>query len=383
MLGDRNHPRKRISAFSRRIVACLIASLLLLLAGAVCAQTSNTDKHAGTPGMLRVGVYVSAPFVMTDGAGHYTGMGIDLWETAARDLGWHFQYVKMQTVKQLMQALENGSIDVGVTNLTVNKKRAKLINFTQPWYRGGLRIMIYDKEQAKTGFDGLIAGLHRAGYLLGYAWILGVIVIATFLLTLFDRHFDENFPRRWRDGIAESFYTTMSVVTSGKPPSRKNLFGWLGRIWQGIWLVCGIAVLAFVTSSVTSVMTTMSLTNRINSVADLANKTVGVREGSTGDQYATLVGLDIRQYQNLGEAVPAMRKGKVDALIGDAAVLQHYAYTHEASGAVVVGHMFSPQNYAFGLPKYSDMTKPLTVELLGLKKSGYLKSLHKKYLGKP
>jgi len=78
------------------------------------------------------------------------------------------------------------------------------------------------------------------------------------LLTFFDRRFDKSFPESWREGIAESFYTVMSVATSGKPAKRSNLFGWVGRIWQGLWLVCGVAVVAYVTSSVTSVMTTLS-----------------------------------------------------------------------------------------------------------------------------
>jgi polar amino acid transport system substrate-binding protein len=48
-------------------------------------------------------------------------------------------------------------------------------------------------------------------------------------MTIFDRHFDESFPKRWREGLAESFHHVVSIATSGKT-SRKNLFGWLGRI---------------------------------------------------------------------------------------------------------------------------------------------------------
>src|SRR5690606_14028959 len=145
-------------------------------------------------------------------------------------------------------------------------RRAQRVDFTQPWYDGGDRIMI--RTEQGQGFANLIAGLSDAGFLKAYVWIAAVIVAATILLTLFDRRFDKSFPTRWRDGIAESFYAVMSVATSGKPPARKNLFGWVGRIWQGLWLVCGIAVLAYVTSTVTSVMTSLSLTNQINSVAD-------------------------------------------------------------------------------------------------------------------
>ncbi|ASV87939.1 extracellular solute-binding domain protein (plasmid) [Ochrobactrum quorumnocens] len=45
--------------------------------------------------------------------------------------------------------------------------------------------------------------------------------------------------------------------------------GWLDRISGDHWLVCGVAVNAYVTSSATSVMTALSLAHQINSIADL------------------------------------------------------------------------------------------------------------------
>src|SRR5699024_7737798 len=142
------------------------------------------------------------------------------------------------------------------------------VDFTQPWFDGGMRLMV--RSEQGTGLRSIVKGLAQAGFITAYTWIIFVIALATILLTLFDRRFDKSFPLRWREGIAESFYTVMSVVTSGRPPARKTLFGWLGRIWQALWLVCGVAVLAFVTSSVTSVMTTLAITNQITSVDDLA-----------------------------------------------------------------------------------------------------------------
>src|SRR5699024_11761295 len=111
--------------------------------------------------------------------------------------------------------------------------------------------MVSTEQVAIAG--SLFKGLSESGHLKAYAWLFFIIIVATVLMTLFDRRFDKDFPTRWREGIAESFYSVMSVATSGRPPSRKNLFGWVGRIWQALWLVCGVAVLAYVTSSVTSV----------------------------------------------------------------------------------------------------------------------------------
>lgn len=102
----------------------------------------------------------------------------------------------------------------------------------------------------------------------------------------------------------------MSVVTSGRPPTHKNLFGWIGRIWQGLWLACGIAIFVFITSTVTSVMTTLQLSNQISGIADLAGKPVAVRAGSTADDHAVSVGLSVRHHDNLEQAVQPCRKVK-------------------------------------------------------------------------
>src|SRR5690606_31355508 len=114
----------------------------------------------------------------------------------------------------LVDATASGEINVAVTNMTVTRERVERIDFTHPWFDAGQKIMI--SEAGSGGFGDVIGGLQQSGHLVAYAWIALVIVVATLLLTLFDRRFDKDFPRSWREGIAESFYTVMSVATSGK-----------------------------------------------------------------------------------------------------------------------------------------------------------------------
>lgn len=365
--------------------ACLAILAVLLVAagagaGAAKAQNDVADAADATaaPRELAVGVYVSPPFVMKRDD-RYTGMAIDLWDELAERLRLQARYVEMETYRELVDATARGEVDVAVTNLTITRSRVERIDFTHPWFDAGLRIMVGNER--RVGFRGLIAGLHQSGHLRAYAWIALVIVAATILVTLFDRHFDKEFPRSWRDGIAESFYTVMSITTSGKSPSRKNLFGWIGRIWQGLWLICGIAVLAYVTSSVTSVMTTLSLTNQINSVADLSGRPVGVRTGSVAEEYARQAGLEARSYAHIEEAVDALVDGQIDAIVGDAPVLEYFAHGNPDQPVAVVGAIFEPDKYGFGLSRHSALTRPLTVELVGAHRSGLIEEIRTRYFG--
>ena len=363
-----------------RIIRLLLLISYTFHVGSVSAQPQAIDPAtiASEKPTITIGVYAHPPFAMKDGD-QYTGMAIELWEDMAAQLNLAYTYADFNNIGDLVKATESGTVDVALTNMTVTKTRAMRIDFTHPWFDAGQRILV--SNNSSTGFWSVLQGLSESGHLKAYGWIFLIILMATLLVTLFDRRFDKAFPERWRDGIAESFYTVMAVATSGRPPARKNLFGWIGRIWQGLWLACGVAVLAYVTSSITSVMTTLSLTSQINSAADLAGHIVGVQPGSIAEEYAQEAGLDTRTFDKLEEATQALAAGKIDAIIDDAPVLEYYTHINPGLPFAVVGPIFEPDKYAFGLPPESDLTRPLSIELIGAHESGLIEEIRAKYFG--
>lgn len=351
---------------------------VVLLAGMLSAAVPHAQETAAPERVLDVGVYVSPPFVMEED-GAFSGMAIELWEGMAANRNVESNYIAFETLKELVDATEAGDVDIAVTNLTITKGRHERINFTQPWFDAGLRIMVNTDQGVGAG--ALFTGLIDAGHLQAYGWLALVIVVATVLFTLFDRRFDPDFPRRWRDGIADSFYSVMSIATSGRPVSRKNLFGWVGRIWAAFWLICGIAVLSYVTASVTSVMTTLSLTNQIRNLDDLADQRVGVATGSTAEAFAREMGLRFRTYPHIDEAVVALTSGQIAAIIGDAPVLEYFQHTNPDVPVDVVGPIFEPDKYGFGVALRSPLLRPLTIELLAAKESDLIEEMRAKYFG--
>lgn len=355
-------------AFTRLFALMFLAALLTLF------PRTGTTKES----VLTVGVLVSPPFVMKSEQA-YSGLAIDLWEDLAADKQWAYQYKEYATFRDLLSATESGELDVAMTNLTITQQRALKVDFTQPWFDGGMRLMV--SSDKGTGFQSVVKGLAQAGFITAYAWIVFVVLFATVLLTLFDRRFDQSFPARWRDGVAESFYTVMSIVTSGRAPARKNLFGWLGRIWQALWLVCGVGILAFVTSSVTSVMTTLAISSQINSVDDLNGRAVGVLVGTVEEDYARKQGLSMRSYASLDEAAAALGNGDVVAVIADAPVLEYYVYSNPGLPVNVVGRLFERDKYGFALPLQSPLSREVTLAVLGAVDEGKVDEFKTKYLG--
>lgn len=354
----------------------MIVVALFLLAP---QQAEAQEAPVAAARVVNVGVHVSPPFVEKEGA-NFTGMAIDLWEAVAADLGLGSNYVEYRTIGELVRAAANSEIDAAVTNITITRQRAEHIAFTQPWYDAGLRIMV--REEGSGGFRNVLEGLSDAGHLRAYAWLLTVIILATIGFTLFDRKFDPDFPKRWREGTAESFFHVISIATVGRS-ARKNLFGWLGRIWQALWLIIGIGVIAYITSSVTSVMTAVSIERGIHSLADLPGRTVGVFAGSVAEEYVTELGITSRPYAHIGEAAQALRTGEVEAIVGDAPNLEHFSHNNPEMDFDVVGSLFHPDKYGFAFDHDSDLTRPATLRILELIEDETVEELRKRYFGVP
>ncbi|WP_243720266.1 transporter substrate-binding domain-containing protein [Luteimonas aestuarii] len=92
-------------------------------------------------------------------------------------------------------------------------------------------------------------------------------------------------------------------------------------------------------------------------------------------------GFDTRRFDGIGSAVAALCRQDVAAVIGDASVLEYFAYVNQGAGASVAGNNFSPEKYAFGLRHGSGISRPLTVQLLGMQEDGRAEMVRVKFFG--
>lgn len=369
---------KLIGATIMRLARAKLSHYLIVLTLPIVMVGAAYGQDMTPRARVKVGLLQSPPFVMKQ-QGRYSGMAVDLWEALAAELRAEYTYEEFNDVRQLIDALSTSRIDVAVTNLTITESRAERIDFTHPWFDSGLRVMVNDHDTA--GLWSLLTGLKDSGHLRAYGWLAFILLLGTLVVTIFNRRFDSNYPRRWRDGLAEGFYSVMSIAASGRAPVNKNYFGWLGRIGQGFWLVVGIAVVAYVTSSVTSVMTTLSLTNQISGVADLPGRPVGILQGSSAEDVVRELQIAPVPFANMDSMIDALRDGEVDAVVGDTPVLEYYTHTHAASRLIVVGAIFHTEKYGFGLPLGSPLTRPLSVAVIGAHEDGVIEEIRARYFG--
>jgi polar amino acid transport system substrate-binding protein len=370
--------RTRRLAFPLALAAALGAALAGVGASAQPATQPTAEPAAHpAPKAVKIGVYINPPFVVKEG-GVYSGMAIELWQKVATELALVSQYQEFPNATELVKATADGAVEAAVSNISITTSRAQAVDFTQPWFDAGLRVMVH--ADSGVGFKEVMSGLRDAGHLANFAWLAVAILAATVLITAFDRRLDADFHPRWRDGLAENFHHVIALAIKGEA-KRKNLFGWAGRIGQGLWLLFSVAVIAYVASSITSVMTAAHIANRINSVTDLEGRMVGVRRGSVAENAIKMFDVRTRTFNHVEDAAAALVRREIAAVVDDNPLLEYFAHTHPDLPLDVVGNTFHPDKYGFAFTPGSTLTKPVSLRIIGLEESGEIERLRARYFG--
>jgi ABC-type amino acid transport substrate-binding protein len=91
---------------------------------------------------LVVAIKIAPPFVMKHDDGSFYGIGIDLWRRVANRLQLRYGFLEQPDVAALIKGITEGTYDASFGALSVTADRAKLINFTQPFFATGLGIAV-------------------------------------------------------------------------------------------------------------------------------------------------------------------------------------------------------------------------------------------------
>jgi polar amino acid transport system substrate-binding protein len=357
------------------IKTALVLALFLFACGAPAALASDPLIP---PKPLRVGVYLEPPFVMStvDGFG---GFAIDLWSKIATTLRWTCDYQQVASITELLDKLNKGELDVGVTDLSITSGRLQQVDFTQPYLDAGLQVMINEKHRG--GFVELIRGLSEAGHLQVFAVGALLLLFATIFLTLYDRRLDPTFHRSWTMGLSESFYHVVSLAMAGKADHKPIGTGATGNLLAALWLICGVTIVAYITSSITSVMTVNKIHSQINGPKDLAGKKVGTVTGSAAAAYCHSASLNTEEFPDIDGAVKALAAEQIDAIVYNSWTLRYIDKQHPELPITEVGPLFEPRKFGFALPQGSLLRMPINLTLLRLSEGGYLRQIGSEYFG--
>jgi len=122
-----------------------------LLLAALCAAFGGGIAHAqGT--VLKVGTDATFPPMEFTENGKHTGFDIELVEAVAKKLGKQVEWVDID-FKGLIPGLISHRFDMAVSAIYITDERKKVVNFTDPYYAGGLVAMVKDGSSVKKLSD--------------------------------------------------------------------------------------------------------------------------------------------------------------------------------------------------------------------------------------
>jgi ABC-type amino acid transport substrate-binding protein len=361
-----------------KLVGLVIASVFLVIwphsgYAQTAAPTPLADASAAP---LRVAVKVVAPFVMRDGD-NWVGFSIDLWRAIAGRRGWTYSFVGVDTIDQQLEAVRTGSVDAGLAAISVTGEREQTIDFSYPYFRSGLQLLVTSSD---SSFFSAVISFITPDLLKLILFVVVVLLVVAHGVWLFERHMDADFPKKYLPGVGEALWwagVTLTTVGYGDRTPK----GRLGRSVALIWMFSGIFLLASVTAAVTARATVQQLSRTVNGVEDLAGKQVATVQGSTSDQYLRLRGLSHVAVPRIEDAYPLLEDGRVQAILYDAPVLQHYASTSGAGRVQVVGREVQPEQYAIALPSDSPYRRAIDQTLLQLMADGSYDQLYERWFG--
>jgi polar amino acid transport system substrate-binding protein len=130
----------------KKLLAIVLALALLVLCCAGCGSKEDKKLLVATNAEFE-------PFESLTAEGEFVGFDIDLMNAIAAKMGYEVQYENME-FDGVVAAVANGTTDLAISGLTINAKRAKSVNFSDPYYDGAAQVLIVAKNDTYyTGTD--------------------------------------------------------------------------------------------------------------------------------------------------------------------------------------------------------------------------------------
>jgi polar amino acid transport system substrate-binding protein len=320
------------------------------------------------------------PQIVTLEDERYTGFLIELWETIASEQGWQYRYREAPKTTnkdadhydEAFKKLESGETDILLSACTKTSLREERIDFSDQYYRSGLRIIVPKQEAPWYSF---LLGFLSPSILKAIGVIVCVLFVGGFFMWFFERKRSDSEVKTLDDGVQLAFETGSTIGHGFLHPKSK------GAMWTGrIVFVMGAICFGNLISEMTAEKTVSRIEGSIGNYRDLAGKAVSTVQGTTAVRTLESLGADVEQCGKLGDAMLKMLIGEADAVVYDWPALAYYLNeTSAGERCEAVGSLFDIQYYGVAFPKDSTLREQFNIGLNRLRESGAYNEIYNKW----
>ena len=117
-------------------IICMCIFVFVLLAAGCGGSKAKKELIVGTEPAF-------APFeFQKENSKDFVGFDIDLIQAIAKQMGYEKCTIQGMGFDALIPALDAKNIDVAIAGMTITDERAKKVNFSKPYYKSGLAIVV-------------------------------------------------------------------------------------------------------------------------------------------------------------------------------------------------------------------------------------------------
>lgn len=130
-----------------------------LAASALGVAGATTVAEVKKKGVLVLGTDPTfAPFEFKDASGQITGFDIDIARALAKDLGVKLTIQAVGFGALMPQSVTSGRVDMAMSGITITAERAKVVSFSNPYYRSAQVFIVRGGNPGKFNWPSDVKG---------------------------------------------------------------------------------------------------------------------------------------------------------------------------------------------------------------------------------
>lgn len=270
---------------------------------------------------MRVGVFELPPYAMQVGSQEWVGISMTLFREISQRLGMQFDLLAYPTMESAMSALSNDELDFIAVGLDPTPDREISVDFTHAFEQSGTSVAVrLDRSPTVLSMLAQVRDTKLPRMFLGV--MVFMLLIAVLMTIIERRNNSQHFGGPWWRSLGESMWWSVTTMTTVGYGDRVPITVW-GRILGGIWMLLAFALMSVLAGVISSELTVNRFRPMLTSLAELPK----VRCASVSDSAAAMdgeaQGLKVQNYPTLTEALTALEREEVDAVLGDTGALNY------------------------------------------------------------
>jgi len=343
----------------------MILNTIFLLILCISIAQANTPHY-------KVLVDITPPFVMKDERNNWEGIEIELLKEISDRSNFSYE-IEQVPFKDIFKEIQSGNGDIGLSAITITSDREKLFDYTHPYYTSNTGVL--------TKTDNIAITITKKIFSITFLKALMLLQLATFIIAfliwIFEIRKKHDYFTCNKEGLGNSYwFSLVTSITQGYGDMTPQTLA--GRIITSAWMYISlILVSGFV--AVLAASTTIENESENNfSINWVKKRDIGVIENTSSSKLLDNMSIINTKYKTLELAEKDLTTNKIDAIIYDYPILNHYIQDKRSLSLNKID--FNVESYGFLFKQGSPLREEVNFRLIDFISCSKWHKIQKLYL---